>query len=481
MKKFTKGFGIFFATFFVFAIVATFIFPENSEGKVELPSWYALSTMILSIGVAVVLSKNKSDSKKSSKESLQPKQKESMAINPQLKISQQNLPPKAPAEAMPNEIVITRKKSAIGSLKTHKVFLDNNFVGLLKNGETLKITGKSGQHTLRFDAFGKQEGFLNVYLQEGKPGISIFVALGMSNGQLHLKVTAGIAGDQAINEYQQNVEYIAFSAQQEMESCKEADHISIFIDSYDTAIAELQKLVDMGESPIILGHIPSYAIVTMKKEFQWHLCDAIARSKERAIDEINNKYKNSREFQRKCANVFYDEVVSYKDRFSEDSLDFADKAIQEIFRAAREVPPPPLCSNPSEENDEGIIRDPVAHELSKVDCMEGHAFEYWCAELLETVGFSDVEVTQGSGDQGVDVIAVKDGIRYAIQCKCYASDLGNKPIQEVNTGKSIYHCQIGAVMTNRYFTAGAKEAAEATGILLWDRDKLKEMLQQRKE
>ena len=31
-------------------------------------------------------------------------------------------------------------------------------------------------------------------------------------------------------------------------------------------------------------------------------------------------------------------------------------------------------------------------------------------------------------------------------------------------------------MTNRYFTAGAKEAAEATGTLLWDRDTITEML-----
>lgn len=31
-------------------------------------------------------------------------------------------------------------------------------------------------------------------------------------------------------------------------------------------------------------------------------------------------------------------------------------------------------------------------------------------------------------------------------------------------------------MTNQYFTAGAKELAEATGVLLWDREKLEEML-----
>lgn len=117
-------------------------------------------------------------------------------------------------------------------------------------------------------------------------------------------------------------------------------------------------------------------------------------------------------------------------------------------------------------------------ELEKIDFMEGHQFEHWCAGLLQRIGFVNVEVTQGSGDQGVDVLAEKDGIKYAIQCKCYSSDLGNKPIQEVNTGKAIYHCQIGAVITNRYFTQGGKEAAKATGILLWDRDWIREKLKE---
>lgn len=120
---------------------------------------------------------------------------------------------------------------------------------------------------------------------------------------------------------------------------------------------------------------------------------------------------------------------------------------------------------------------PQVFSMNSVDAMEGHRFEYWCAEVLRKNGFWNVEVTRGSGDQGVDVFAEKDGIKYAIQCKCYTSDLGNKPVQEVNAGKAIYHCQIGAVMTNRYFTAGAKEAAEATGILLWDRDTVQRMAQ----
>lgn len=117
-------------------------------------------------------------------------------------------------------------------------------------------------------------------------------------------------------------------------------------------------------------------------------------------------------------------------------------------------------------------RSGVEDQLSQIDFMEGHDFEYWCAALLRKIGFCNVEVTQGSGDQGVDVLAEKDGIRYAIQCKCYSKDLGNSPVQEVSSGKMMpqYHCQVGAVMTNRYFTKGAKELAEATGTLLWGRE-----------
>ena len=74
------------------------------------------------------------------------------------------------------------------------------------------------------------------------------------------------------------------------------------------------------------------------------------------------------------------------------------------------------------------------------------------------------------------MIAEKEGVRYAAQCKCYSSALGNTPVQEVCAGKSMYNCHVGVVMTNNYFTAGAKQLAEKNGILLWDRDKLQQMI-----
>lgn len=115
-------------------------------------------------------------------------------------------------------------------------------------------------------------------------------------------------------------------------------------------------------------------------------------------------------------------------------------------------------------------------DISSIDGMDGHEFEYFCADILEKNGFTNVSVTRGSGDQGVDVLATKDGIKYAIQCKNYESALGNTPIQEVNAGKILYKCHVGVVMTNSRFTPGARELAEATGTLLWDRTDLQNMM-----
>ena len=49
-----------------------------------------------------------------------------------------------------------------------------------------------------------------------------------------------------------------------------------------------------------------------------------------------------------------------------------------------------------------------------MDEMEGHDFEYYCADILKAHGFIEVEVTKGSGDFGADILAEKDGVTYAV-------------------------------------------------------------------
>ena len=112
------------------------------------------------------------------------------------------------------------------------------------------------------------------------------------------------------------------------------------------------------------------------------------------------------------------------------------------------------------------------------DELDGHEFEHYCAELLRKKGFIDVEVTKGSGDYGVDILAEKEGVTYAIQCKCYTAPIGVKAIQEAYAGRDYYDRMVGAVLTNQYFTTPAVEAAKKLKILLWDRGYLESMIEE---
>lgn len=118
------------------------------------------------------------------------------------------------------------------------------------------------------------------------------------------------------------------------------------------------------------------------------------------------------------------------------------------------------------------------HRPDAMDEMEGHDFEYFCADLLEKKGFLEVEVTRGSGDFGVDILAEKDGITYAIQCKRYQGPVGVEAVLRTYGGRDYYERMVGVVMTNQYFTAPAVEAAKKLHILLWDRGYVDGMLEE---
>lgn len=110
-----------------------------------------------------------------------------------------------------------------------------------------------------------------------------------------------------------------------------------------------------------------------------------------------------------------------------------------------------------------------SRRMGVMDEMEGRDFEYFCADLLEKQGFAEVEVTRGSGDFGVDILAEKDGVTYAVQCKRYQGAVGVDAVLRTYAGRDYYDRMVGVVMTNQYFTAPAVAAAEKLRILLWDR------------
>lgn len=112
----------------------------------------------------------------------------------------------------------------------------------------------------------------------------------------------------------------------------------------------------------------------------------------------------------------------------------------------------------------------ASHNLDSIH--DGFVFEDYVAMLLRSNGYSNVEQTKKSGDQGVDILARKDGKKYAIQCKLYRNPVGNKAVQEIVSGRIHYGCNMAIVATNNIFTQSGLELARSTGTILWDREEL---------
>ena len=169
------------------------------------------------------------------------------------------------------------------------------------------------------------------------------------------------------------------------------------------------------------------------------------------------------------------EFSDIKERFSEETLDFAQRVLDKLY----------LTAGKENISRQIIIQEwkdvPPLSEAQKnmdaVDAMNGSAFEAFCAELLERNGFTNVDVLPKTEGPGVDIIAEKDSVRYAFLCKRYDGDLSYTPVQEVYAGKEMYDCTVGVVLTNQHFAYFAKALAEKTNVLLWDRETLEKMME----
>lgn len=114
--------------------------------------------------------------------------------------------------------------------------------------------------------------------------------------------------------------------------------------------------------------------------------------------------------------------------------------------------------------------------ITKVDKMDGYEFEFFVEKLfdvLEKDALIKIETTPDTGDHGCDlVLRYKNGKVWGIQCKCYSGNVGNEAVQQIVTSKPIYKLTDLMVVTNSYFTPGAKFEAKAHNVLLINRDRL---------
>lgn len=122
------------------------------------------------------------------------------------------------------------------------------------------------------------------------------------------------------------------------------------------------------------------------------------------------------------------------------------------------------------------VRAQLRQKLGK---MNPYAFEHLVKDLLEAMGYEDVEVTRASGDKGIDVAGtVQVGITAVtevVQVKRHQGSI-NRPVLDQLRGSLHYFKAIhGTIITLGGFSPGCKEAVLYPGaapITLTDGDRL---------
>ena len=100
-------------------------------------------------------------------------------------------------------------------------------------------------------------------------------------------------------------------------------------------------------------------------------------------------------------------------------------------------------------------------------------FEAHCSALLQRQGWN-TSLTEITGDQGIDIVAERNGLKLVFQCKQYSNPVGNKAVQEAHAGKDFLGADMAVVVTNASFTTSAKELGASLNVLLLHHTQLDE-------
>ena len=110
--------------------------------------------------------------------------------------------------------------------------------------------------------------------------------------------------------------------------------------------------------------------------------------------------------------------------------------------------------------------------------LDGDKFEALIKRLYEGAGYT-AQLTGRTGDQGGDLVVVRDDAKKVIQAKLRRNmTVGNDAVQQVVAAKGVYNCPAAVVITNSTFTPEAEELARVHGVELVDGKLLRLRLQE---
>lgn len=265
-------------------------------------------------------------------------------------------------------------------------------------------------------------------------------------------------------------------------------NLSDLIDNFVEIVIEKNQLKSndyMGKIiawKVIQRKLVEYYAARWKEEYEINLVDTFDELKEKMSgqkhDEIEKRYIYNVAINDEINMDQLKEVLIYyflSKRYTDDTVlyEYFDYYYELIWSVKKTI----KASDIKEKLQTKQKRKINTYTIDDVDLMSGNEFEEFVGMLFKKMGYSS-QVTKQSGDQGLDVIAIRNGIKIGVQAKCYSNTVGNSAVQEAVAGKSFYNCDKVVVITNNYFTQSAVELAQSNNVILWNRDMLKEKLKE---
>jgi len=123
--------------------------------------------------------------------------------------------------------------------------------------------------------------------------------------------------------------------------------------------------------------------------------------------------------------------------------------------------------------------------FSEIDHLSPLEFEHYVAELFTSLDWRDMHLTKPGqdrtwGDGGVDLVATRNGRRFAFEVK-HRSDgksrIGVDALNQLVAGAELLGIRMRVLVTNAYFTKEVHSRAVQLGVDLVDRDELKSLVE----
>lgn len=164
-------------------------------------------------------------------------------------------------------------------------------------------------------------------------------------------------------------------------------------------------------------------------------------------------------------NIDWNRIHDLQDHFlKEKNIVFSDSDISTLLRYYIE-----------EREREYMAKNIQATTAGNFKDLNGKEFEKLLYRLYTAMGYT-VELTGKVGDQGGDLVAIKEQEKILIQAKCWQDSVPNKAVQEVVAAKKYYDCNRAIVVAISDFTKEATELAKVNNVELINKKMLQKML-----